>query len=348
MDETAVREFLSCPACRRDCLTPVAFTRDTEGMVDGVLACEGCRAWYRVEDRVPELLLPPLANEERRRAFLERFRGKWDGWEAASTGVDGPATGLPAAGGVELKLEQSRFFREHAAGYDRGMTDSPFWTAVDDRFLETVAAECPRGGILVEAGAGTGRRTAELASRFSEVFAFDLSEEMTREALRKRSGHGPGRVHRFVADAERVPLRSGLADCWAFRGVLAYLASPDKAVAEAVRVLRGGGVLLGYENNRSAFRPAFDLIAHVFPGWREKSLPGRAMVRRADLEGWLSAAGVSGETWTRVFLPPQLFNLAGVGAASRLMWYSDANLAYVPWLGRQGGLLFFAGRKAAN
>ena len=347
MIETAAREFLSCPACRRDGLTPVAFARDAEGMVDGVLACEGCRAWYRVEDRVPELLLPPLANEERRRAFLERFRGKWDGWEAASTGVDGPATGLPAAGGVELKLEQVRFFRTHAAGYDRGMTDSPFWTAVDDRFLETVASECPRGGILVEAGAGTGRRTAELTARFREVLAFDLSDEMTREALRKGPGQGPGRVHRFVADAERVPLRAGVADCAVFRGVLSYLGSPGTAVAEAARILRDGGAVVGYENNRSALRGAFDLLMRFSRSWTAKSWPERATVPHAALEGWLSDAGLAAKIRTGIFLPPQILNLPSPAAASALMRLSDAACGVVPWVGRQGGLVFFAGRKPA-
>jgi len=337
MNESAVREYLVCPACRQGSFDVAAFERDGDEIVHGVLRCGGCRAWYRVEDRLPVLVLPALRDPGRERGFAARFRARWEGW-------DEPVSG-PADAGAALKLEQIAFFRAQAPRYDRRILDSSFWNAFDLLFLDAVRRESGRRGVLVEIGAGTGRFTSALRRDFDTVIHADLSEEMVREAMGKAAPRtpGPGRVIHLVADAERLPLRDGAADCALFSGVLSYLPSPAVAIGEAARVLAGGGCLVGQENNRSAFRPLFDLLMAFRKSWVAKSCPARAVLSRRELRAWCRDAGVPVDMWTEVFLPPHLFNLLPPSGAVRLMRATNALGRRLPWFWRQGGLVLFSG-----
>jgi SAM-dependent methyltransferase/uncharacterized protein YbaR (Trm112 family) len=342
LDDAAVREYLICPACREGAFETVPFERDGDALVHGLLVCDRCRGWYRVEDRLPDLLLPPLRDPDRTEAFAARFRTRWDGWHVA-TGVPAPASSAADA----LKLEQIRFFRGQAAVYDHRITDSPFWNAFDRIFLDMVDRACRTGGVLVEIGAGTGRFSPRLAGAFRTILSLDLSEDMTRVAMGKpASGAGTaGSVLHAVADAENLPVRPGVADAALFSGVLSYLAAPPRAIAEAARILAPGGCVVGQENNRSAFRPCFDLLMSVRKDWVAKSYPARGVVSRAGLAAWLRGAGVSPRVWTEVFLPPHLFNLLSEAGAGRLMRATNAVGGRVPWVRHQGGLVVFSGTR---
>ncbi|MEK7477008.1 MAG: class I SAM-dependent methyltransferase [Candidatus Coatesbacteria bacterium] len=338
LDDAAVREYLICPACREGAFETVPFERDGLGLVHGVLVCDRCRGWYRVEDRLPELLLPPLRDPDRTGAFAARFRSRWDGWSRAA-GPPAPPSATDA-----LKMDQIRFFRGQATVYDHRIADSPFWNAFDRIFLDMVERTCRTGGVLVEIGAGTGRFCSRLAGRCRVLLSVDLSEEMTRVAMAKAAGTA-GSVLHLVADAGNLPVRMGVADGALFAGVLSYLAAPQHAIAEAVRILAPGGCVMGEENNRSAFRPWFDLLMSVRKSWVAKSYPARGVVSRDVLASWLTGVGVSPRVWTEVFLPPHLFNLLSAAGAGRLMRATNAVAGRVPWFRNQGGLVVFSGTR---
>lgn len=338
MNESSAREYLLCPTCMRGPFTVVPFARGPAGLRDGVLVCEACGDWCRVEDGLAELLEPGLRDQDRARSFAARHASDWNGWTARAPG-EADADGTGAA----LKTAQRAFFRRHAGRYDDRILDSPFWVAFDELLLGALAAEPSARGVAVDVGSGTGRHTRWLAERFSVVLSFDLSEDMLREAVTKTPSRpeAGGTVLRFVADAERIPVRSGIADRAVMLGVLSYLASPDRAVAEVARLLGPGGSVIGQENNRSIFRPGFDLLMSLRRSWVAKSYPARGVLDRRDLAGWLQGAGLSASIRTGVFLPPQIFNLLRAAAAKRLLRTTDAAGGRVPWIRRQGGLLLF-------
>lgn len=339
MREQAARELLRCPACGGGPLDLTAFDRTDLAVQNGVLACPACRSWYRLEERVAELLPAALRDRDRAAAFRERYRFRWSGWDAAGE--------APGGSGPTLKRAQIDFYRDRSERYDDGMTDSPFWIAVDRGLLEMVGRERGAGGVLVEPGAGTGRLLPALARLFRTVVAADLSEAMVRRAA-SRTAHLPadtGAIVHLVADAERLPLRDGAADAVLFSGMLSYLESPAAAIAEAGRILTPGGVVVGQENHRSAFRPSFDFLARLAPPWEGKSWPPQAAIERRDLAGWLASAGCPPRIRTGVFLPPQVVNLLPPSAASRLLRITDALAGRIPWLGDQGGLVTFSGRR---
>jgi len=347
--DAAVLAFLICPACREGAFETVPFERDGDALVHGVLVCDRCRAWYRVEDCLPELLLPPLRDPARAGAFAARFRSRWDGWDRApaGAGVGVSPDGETPRPAEALKLEQIRFFRGQAGVYDQRITDSPFWNSFDRMFLEMVERTCRGRGVLVEIGTGTGRFSSRLAGVFNTTLSLDLSEEMTRVAMGKHASGGgtAGSVLHVVADAENLPVRPGVADFALFSGVLSYLAAPGAAIAEAARILAPRGCLVGQENNRSAFRPWFDLLMALRKSWVAKSYPPRGVVARADLVAWLVGAGVSPTVWTEVFLPPHLFNLLSPAGAKRVMRATNGAAGRVPWVRDQGGLIVFSGTR---
>ncbi len=342
MDEAIAREFLICPACRTGPFTIIPFERDDRGLVHGILRCDACRSWYRVEDRLPELLPHDLRDAARGRAFMARFHDRWQGWSSGSA----PAP-VPSDGSRVLKAEQMEFFRTQAGRYDDGITAAPFWIAFDRLFLDAIGRAGAKRGVLVEVGCGTGRLAPRLAEAFRTLLGFDLSEAMAREAMRRFSACGtlPGRALHFVADADHIPVRGGAADCVLFAGVLSYVAMPAVALAESVRILAEDGVLLGHENNASVFRPCFDLLMALHESWVAKSYPPHGALSGADLVGWLGAAGMSASYRTEVFLPPHVFNLLPPSRAERLMRFTNATASRLPWIRRQGGLLLFSGRR---
>ena len=92
---------------------------------------------------------------------------------------------------------------------------------------------------VLELAAGSGQFTAPLSGKTGEWIATDFSENMVRE-LRRRC---PG-VHAAVADATDLGYPDRSFDAVVLANALHIMPEPEKALAEALRVLRPGGILL--------------------------------------------------------------------------------------------------------
>lgn len=67
---------LLCPVCRNaDApLRPTIFRESPDGhVIDGLLTCEDCGAWFPIQDELLELVVPSLRDETTLRRFHERF-----------------------------------------------------------------------------------------------------------------------------------------------------------------------------------------------------------------------------------------------------------------------------------
>lgn len=99
---------------------------------------------------------------------------------------------------------------------------------------------------ILDAGCGTGRLAAALASAGARVVGLDADEGML--AVARRRVRGP----LVAGDVTRLPFRDGAFDLAVAVTVLEFVADPDRAFAELVRVLRPGGrVVVGALNPRS-------------------------------------------------------------------------------------------------
>ncbi|MEU4540617.1 methyltransferase domain-containing protein [Streptosporangium sp. NPDC023825] len=100
------------------------------------------------------------------------------------------------------------------------------------------------GDTVVDVGCGSGRAVGELAARGVRAIGVDLDSAMIETA----TGRWPaGEFH--VADATELPLDDGSVTGFRADKVLHVLAEPERAVAEARRVLvvNGRAVLVGQD-----------------------------------------------------------------------------------------------------
>lgn len=151
---------------------------------------------------------------------------------------------------AERELPDKRAVRrsfERAAGtYDR---HSVLQAEVGARLLahlEPIRLEADR---VLDLGCGTGASLAQLEARFprAEVIGLDVAQAMLARAAARTPAWRrvlPMRRPRLVcADAERLPLGSGSVQL-VFSNLALQWCDPQKAFAEAARVLPPGGLFL--------------------------------------------------------------------------------------------------------
>jgi cyclopropane-fatty-acyl-phospholipid synthase len=115
---------------------------------------------------------------------------------------------------------------EHLTGRFSTLTRL-LWTEMASR-----GPESP--GPILDAGAGSGVSTRELATHVPRVVALDISRGM----LRKNPGS-----ERVQADFDSLPFPSDTFDAVAYTASLFLVPEPGRAVEEAARTLRDGGVI---------------------------------------------------------------------------------------------------------
>ncbi len=100
----------------------------------------------------------------------------------------------------------------------------------------------------LEIGAGVGAMSAQLLTLFPKfrMVATDCDTELVGMAEQVLSGFGR-RASVQRADAARLPFQDGRFDLVLSAAMLHHVVDWDQALAEAVRVLRPGGRLVGYD-----------------------------------------------------------------------------------------------------
>jgi len=101
----------------------------------------------------------------------------------------------------------------------------------------------PEVEIMVDLGCGTGDLLPVLKRKADRVIGVEKSVRMLQEA-RKKYGTDPGRIDIRIGELEHLPLRDGEADAAVTNMVLHHLPEPRKALLEANRILKTGGLFL--------------------------------------------------------------------------------------------------------
>jgi MPBQ/MSBQ methyltransferase len=140
---------------------------------------------------------------------------------------------------IQHKAEALWFYRVVSLGYDRWINPL-FWTApMRDAALELGALDDP-GLEVLDVGAGTGFTTTGIVARVApaRVTMLDQSPLQLARAARKPA---LAAVRKLRGDAEALPFEADRFDRYVSAGSIEYWPDPQRAIAEAFRVVRPGG-----------------------------------------------------------------------------------------------------------
>jgi ubiquinone/menaquinone biosynthesis C-methylase UbiE len=180
---------------------------------------------------------------------------------------------MPATPSREHRLR--RYWDRAASGYDRQLA------GVERRFLATTRPWlCGRaGGEVLEVAVGTGLNLPHYPDDV-RLTGLEWSAGMLDQARRRAEGIGR-QVDLRQGDAHALPFEDVTFDTVVCSFALCGIRDPFRAVAEMVRVLRPGGLLLLADHVASTAWPvrlaqvAMDLVSVPLYGehWRRRSVP---------------------------------------------------------------------------
>lgn len=182
---------------------------------------------------------------------------------------------------LDLRRRRSKDFFDEIAGRYESLTEpGGGWRAV--AFALGFAFS---GKVVADIGCGEGDLSLLLARFARQVYAVDMSGQMLGVLKEKAARFGcEQRIVTREGGIEALPLEDESVDAVLMSQVLHHAAQPQQAIAEAGRVLRPGGQLI-----------LLDLARHDQEWVREQWADQWFGFNELELEGWLSAAGLSAE-----------------------------------------------------
>ncbi len=125
---------------------------------------------------------------------------------------------------------------------------------------------------IADLGAGEGTFSQLLARRARCVIAIDNSAEMVKVGTALAKKHGVHNLEYRCGDLEAIPIEDQRVDLAFFSQALHHAQHPERALAEAYRILRPGGRIAILDLLRHQFEQARDLYADVWLGFKEVEL----------------------------------------------------------------------------
>jgi ArsR family transcriptional regulator len=148
--------------------------------------------------------------------------------------------------------------------------------------------------VVADLGAGEGASALLLAQRAKKVIAVDSSARMIEVGREQALRHGVKNVDYRLGDMEEIPIGDGEVDLVFFSQSLHHALHPERALAEAARILVAGGRIVILDLVRHRFEEARELYADEWLGFGE-----------ADLESMLQNVGFVNVEATAVDKEPE-------------------------------------------
>jgi ubiquinone/menaquinone biosynthesis C-methylase UbiE/biotin operon repressor len=167
------------------------------------------------------------------------------------------------------------FFDDMAGRLGREYVPGRSWQSIAEALLQLVPPL-----VIADLGAGEGAFSLLLAQRAQQVIAVDNSDKMVELGSALAAKQGVTALEYRKGDLEAVPIADGAVDLALFSQSLHHAIHPERAVAEAWRILKPGGRVTVLDLLQHRFAEARELYADVWLGFSE-----------VQLEGLLSNAG---------------------------------------------------------
>ncbi|MDP2996983.1 MAG: metalloregulator ArsR/SmtB family transcription factor [Bryobacterales bacterium] len=175
------------------------------------------------------------------------------------------------------------YFDELAGKFGRQYVPGRSWKGLAEMVLTLVPPLA-----IADLGAGEGTLSQLLARRAERVIAIDNSEKMVQYGSDLARQHGVANLEYRRGDLEALPIDGGSVDVALFSQSLHHAQHPDRAVAEAHRILKPGGRILVLDLVRHHFEEARELYADLWLGFTAVEL--QRFLRKAEfgeIETWV-------------------------------------------------------------
>lgn len=188
---------------------------------------------------------------------------------------------------AQVKQEQSeqaeRYFAANADDWDTIRKLHVAEDSVEEAMLAAIGAGPFEA--LLDLGTGTGRLLELFAPLYRRAVGVDASTAMLAVARANLDRAGVSDAQVRLGDIYNLPLPRNAFDVVTIHQVLHYLDEPERAVAEAARVLSPGGRLL-----------IVDFAPHALEFLRERHAHRRLGFGHEPMAQWVGAAGLDLET----------------------------------------------------
>jgi ubiquinone/menaquinone biosynthesis C-methylase UbiE/biotin operon repressor len=156
------------------------------------------------------------------------------------------------------------YFDELAGKFGRHYVPGRSWKGLAETLLTLMPSI-----VIADLGAGEGTFSQLLARRAKRVIAVDNSEKMVAYGMELAQKHGVTNLEYRLGDIEEIPIRTGAVDLAFFSQALHHAQHPERAVAEAYRILKPGGRIVVLDLLRHKYQEARELYADVWLGFTE-------------------------------------------------------------------------------
>lgn len=167
------------------------------------------------------------------------------------------------------------FFDEVAGRFGRNYVPGKSWKGIAEALLRLMPPMT-----IADLGAGEGAFSLLLAQSATRVIAVDSSARMVEVAKAHAKKQGVKNLDYRIGDMEEVPIEDASVDLVFFSQSLHHAPHPDRALAEAWRILKPGGHIAILDLVKHRFEEARELYADEWLGFSE-----------AELETFLAKAG---------------------------------------------------------
>ncbi len=157
-----------------------------------------------------------------------------------------------------------RYFDELAGKFGRQYVPGRSWKGIAEALLKLMPAL-----VIADLGAGEGTISQLMSQRAKKVIAVDNSEKMVEFGRELARRHGISNLEYRLGDLEDVPIRTATVDLAFLSQALHHAQHPERAVAEAWRILKPGGRIAVLDLNRHHFEEAREMYADLWLGFTE-------------------------------------------------------------------------------
>ncbi len=177
---------------------------------------------------------------------------------------------------LKKRQDKTRAFFDSVAGrLGKNYVPGKSWKSLAEALLRVMPPL-----VVADLGAGEGAFALLLAQRAKKVIAVDASAKMIDVGREQALRHGVKNIDYRLGDMEELPLADAEVDLVFFSQSLHHTLHPQRALAEAERVLRRGGRMVILDLVKHRFEEAREMYADEWLGFSE-----------SDLESMLLSAG---------------------------------------------------------